>query len=129
MRALFEYTRKPGIDLLVTVSAAWSTLTFTPMTNTNPCGCGIFGERSSFPSKCPIHLVTSSYIGTRSGLIPAHLDQTLSQCYDTFSNDCTYGTRVPCDPILVYPYGKTSLMSLDKHLPDSIRPSPLVRYF
>ncbi len=51
---------KPVLNLLVTVSAAWSALTFALIVKPIPLGSGIFGGSSSCPWICPNSLDVQS---------------------------------------------------------------------
>ena len=56
------YTRKPVLDLLVTVSEAWSASTFALVVNPMPLGCGAFGGKVLLPCKCPNSLDVQSFL-------------------------------------------------------------------
>ena len=56
------YTRKPVLDLLVTVSEAWSASTFALVVNPRPLGSGAFGGKVLLPSRCPNSLDVQSFL-------------------------------------------------------------------
>ena len=60
MRAHLNNTRKPVLDILVTVSEAWSALTLSLITKLNPLDCGILGGSTTLPSMYLISLYTQS---------------------------------------------------------------------
>ena len=63
---LLIYTRNPVLKILVTISEAWSALTFTQMMNSIPLGSHMFGGSSSFPSTWPSSLDAHSHLSNFS---------------------------------------------------------------
>ena len=71
----FKYTNIPVLDLLVTVSEAWSTSTLETIVNPIPLGSGLLGGISSLPSTCPTHWVSNPSFQSLVHLLWGHLGQ------------------------------------------------------
>ena len=81
IKAQFRNTKKAVLNLLVTVSPAWSASTFPQIVKPKPLGWGIFGGSSSFPSTCLNLLVVQSFLSKSewiiSGLLGSYTSSVL----------------------------------------------------
>ena len=103
-RAVCVYSKNPVLDLLVIISAAWSTSTLVQTMNPSPLSCGMLGGSSCLIITYPNADNIQSCFWNSDSFISRSFESKLTLCYGNFQDMKIYEKVVPSDPLLALSY-------------------------